>query len=309
MTLGNETISVVVPTRNSERRIGKCLDSICNQSYKPSEIIVVDGHSVDKTVEQAQKFPVKIILEDYGTVGGARQVGVEKSKGEFVALTDDDTIPDRDWLKNLIKEFNDGIVGVGGRVKYVGNGSWGKSIALCMNSLIGSGSSVQGRLYTNKRLVKSISGCNCMYLRKTLMEVGGFNVGLSVNEDTELNRRICKKGRLLYTPDATVSHLQDRGLRGFANRMYQFGYGRGKLRLWAPSCAPPLFVFLLVLSLPFTYWAFAFASIAYMFALVSMGLKFAIRMRQFKYIVLIPIVYVVEHFSYSIGFWKGLLRI
>jgi glycosyltransferase involved in cell wall biosynthesis len=308
MDSGKAAISVVVPTKNAEGRISRCLNSILNQSYPPAEVVVVDGNSIDRTVELAQRYHVKICHEDYGTVGGARQTGLENTMGEFVAFTDDDTIPDGDWLKNLVKEFDANIVGVGGGVKYVGNNLWGKSAALCMNSVVGSGNSVQGRLFKEKKWVKSISGCNSMYRRKTLMEIGGFNVRLSVNEETELNKRMCKKGKLLYTPDAIVLHNQDRGLKDFAIRMHQFGYGRGKLRLWALPCVFPIAFLLLLLSLTVTIWALVIAASAYAVILIFMAFKFAIWERQAKYLVSIPIVYVVEHFSYSIGFWRGLLR-
>ena len=84
---------------------------------KPYEVIVVDGHSTDKTVKNAKKFPVKVVYEDYGTVGGARQAGVENVKGGFIAFTDADCIPEKDWLKNLIKEFDDGIVATDGKAR------------------------------------------------------------------------------------------------------------------------------------------------------------------------------------------------
>jgi len=304
-----KTVSVIIPTKNAEDRIGMCLESICNQSHKPFEVIVVDGHSTDRTLEQLQTFPVEVLSEDYGTVGGARQVGVEKATGEFVALTDDDTIPDKDWLKNLLEAFSDeSILGVGGGVKYYGSELWTKPTALCLNSLLGSGNSVQGRLFKERRWVKSISGCNSMYRKEPLIKIGGFNVGLSINEETELNKRICKKGKLLYVPNAVVLHQQARGLKAFAKRMRQFGHGRGRLRLWSLQCAFPLVACALLFTLPFTIWPFLVGICAYLLAIGYMGLKFAFHERNAKYVATVPIVYMIEHFSYSIGFWQGLLK-
>ena len=108
-----DKISVIIPVKNEEDKIERCLEAVFNQTLKPFEMIVVDGYSTDKTVENARKLPVKILCEDYDTVGGARQVGVENAKGGFVAFTDADCIPKRDW-QNLVKEFDDGVVGVGG---------------------------------------------------------------------------------------------------------------------------------------------------------------------------------------------------
>ena len=81
-----DKISVIIPVRNEEEKIERCLQAVFNQTLKPFEVIVVDGHSTDKTVENARKFPVKVVYEDYGTVGGARQVGVENAEGDFYSV-------------------------------------------------------------------------------------------------------------------------------------------------------------------------------------------------------------------------------
>jgi len=303
-------ISVIIPVKNGERTISRCLEAIFSQTYKPYEVIVVDGRSTDKTVEKAKLFPVKVVYEDYGTVGGARQVGLENARGDYVAFTDADCIPERNWLENLVRGFevDNGVLGVGGGIKNVGEGIWEKSITFIMDTFLGSANSVQGRLFKVKKFVRSISGCNSMYRRKVLLKVGGVNVTLSVNEDTELNRRLLKVGKLLYVPNAIVLHYQGRGLRGFAKRMYQFGFGRGKLRLWDLQCIPPVAtLILMILSLIFTHWIFLGAIIAYSLVLTVMGLKIAIRKKDFRYAVSIPIVYFIEHSLYTIGFWLGLI--
>jgi len=186
-------ITVVIPVKNAEDKIEKCLEAVFNQSLQPFEVIVVDGHSSDDTVLKASKYPVKIIYEDYGTVGGARQVGLENAKGDYIAFTDADCIPEKNWLENLVKGFyenNENIVGVGGGTKNIGEGLWEKSIALALDSFLGSANSVQDRVLKDKRFVKSISGCNSIYRKEDLVKVGGFNVKLFINEETELNRRI-----------------------------------------------------------------------------------------------------------------------
>ena len=107
-----DKITVIIPVKNEAEKVERCLEAVFNQTIKPFEIIVVDGHSMDNTVENAKKFPVKVVYEDYDTVGGARQVGVKNAEGKIVAFTDADCIPERNLLENLIKEFSDDIVGV-----------------------------------------------------------------------------------------------------------------------------------------------------------------------------------------------------
>jgi glycosyltransferase involved in cell wall biosynthesis len=309
MVMNNFTVSVIIPVRNAETKIGSCLNAVFSQSYKPCEVIVVDGHSGDRTVEIASRYPAKIVYENYGTTGGARQVGLENSKGEYVAFTDADCIPEKNWLENLIKNFNESMAGVGGGVKNIGEGIWGKAIALTADTFLGSANSVQGRVFKAECAVKSISGCNSMYRKNDLLEIGGFNVTLSINEETELNKRLSKLGDLMYIPDAVIFHNQDRNLNAFAKRMFQFGYGRGKLRLWDLQCVPPVIAFLLLFSLFFTPWIFVGGLAFYALILITMGIRIALKEKDINCIFTVPMVYIVEHLFYSIGFWRGILKI
>jgi glycosyltransferase involved in cell wall biosynthesis len=303
-----DKISLIIPVKNEEKKIERCLEAVFNQTIKPYEVIVVDGHSTDKTVDTARKFPVKILYEDYGTIGGARQVGVESAEGDFVAFTDADCIPEKNWLENLINEFDDGIVGVGGGTKNIGKGLWEKSIALALDSFLGSANSVQDRVFKEKRFVKSISGGNSMYRKEDLIKVGGFNVGLSINEETELNRRLTKLGKLLYTPNAIVLHNQNRNLRNFANRNYLFGYGRGKNKLWDLQVIPPILGLITLLLLFVSLKAFLFMIFLYAFILLCFNVKIFIKLKKVQYLVSIPIVFIVEHLPYAVGFWRGVMN-
>lgn len=301
-------ISVVVPVRNGAPKIERCLQAIRDQTLQPCEIIVVDGHSTDATVKIAKKFQTKVVFEDYGTVGGARQVGVEEAEGDYVAFTDADCIPQKDWLESLVREFGDGIVGVGGGIKNIGTGLWEESIALALDTFLGSANSVQDRVLPSKRIVRSISGCNSMYRKKDLVEVGGFDVKLSINEDTELNTRMQHLGTLVYTPDALVHHNQERTIVEFVRRMHFFGYGRGVNRLWDLQVVPPLAavgILLLAFIAPLASAALIviYAAIVGLYTLTIYG-----KVRRLKYLISVPAVYLLEHIAYMFGFWKGTIE-
>ncbi len=113
----SDNISEVIPVKNEEAKIMQCLEAVFSQSLKPHEVLVVDGHSTDRTVERAREFPARVVYEDYGTVGGARQVGVLSAESGIVAFTDADCVPEKNWLEDVVKEFDEGIVGVGCGIK------------------------------------------------------------------------------------------------------------------------------------------------------------------------------------------------
>ena len=303
-----DKISVIIPVKNEAEKIKRCLTAVFNQTIKPYEVILVDGHSRDKTVENTKKFPVRIFYEDYHTRAGACQIGVENAKGEYVAFTDADCIPERDWLENLVKEFDEVIIGVGGGINNIGEDLWEKSINLVMGTFLGSANSVQGRFFTDKRYVKSISGCNSMYRKDDILKVGGFNVISPGAEDAELNRKLLEFGKLIYTPDAIVSHNHRWNLKEFTKKMFRYGYERGLIRAFDLQVIPPFIVLFALLSLIFTPWIFLTLVGIYLIILLFVGTKSAIQENDFRYIFSIPIVYGIEHSMYSIGIWKSLTR-
>ncbi|PKL57176.1 MAG: hypothetical protein CVV35_01375 [Methanomicrobiales archaeon HGW-Methanomicrobiales-6] len=298
-------ISIIVPVKNEESKIETCLNAVFSQTLKPFEVIVVDGHSTDGTVEKAMKFPVRVLYEEYHTRAGANEVGIANARGDYVAFTDADCIPDLNWLKNLHKEFTDGIVGVGGGIRNIGESLWEESINFASNTFLGSANSIQGRYFKNKRFVKSISGCNSIYRKGDVTACGGFDVSLSTAEDTDLNNRISKFGNLLYTPDAVVSHNHKRGLKDFRKRMYQYGYGRARSKLWDLQVIPPIMAPGVPLLALFVPSAFIAVILIYVTMIGAYTLAISARTRSHKYLISIPVVYLLEHISYTIGFWHG----
>lgn len=109
------SISIVIPTYNSERTLAQCLESIVRQDYprKKIEIIIADGGSRDRTLEVAEKFKVDRVLNNSLRTGEAgKAVGIEAARKEIVLLQDSDNILDgEDWLRRMVEPFQDeGIV-------------------------------------------------------------------------------------------------------------------------------------------------------------------------------------------------------
>ncbi len=86
-------VSVVVPTCNSEKTIGLCLESLKNQTFKDFEVIIVDSYSKDKTLEIIARYSkglnIKIAQKDAKPFY-ARYIGFKNSKGEIIVFLDSD---------------------------------------------------------------------------------------------------------------------------------------------------------------------------------------------------------------------------
>lgn len=301
-------ISVVIPVKNMGAKITQCLESVFNQTYPPFEVIVVDGHSTDYTVENAEKFEIRILYEEYGTRAGANQVGIDNAKGDFIAFTDADCIPESNWLELLIDEFRDGIVGVGGSVKNVGDSLWQKSINLSQNTFLGSANSIQGRRFKHKKFVISISGCNSIYRKEDLIKISGFKTYLTTAEDTELNNRLLKHGKLLYVPEAVIVHNHGRGLADFSKRMKQYGFGRADSLLVDLQIIPPILVLLVFFVAFIQFEIFKLSIILYLLIIFAFTMKIFINNPNPLYLFSVPITFMIEHAYYTVGFWSGIVK-
>lgn len=97
-------VSVIVPTKNSSVFLESCLQSIKGQSYKNTELIVVDNNSTDATKEIAKKYTDKVYNK--GPERSAqRNYGVKKSNGRYVLIIDSDMKLTKDVVKACVDKI------------------------------------------------------------------------------------------------------------------------------------------------------------------------------------------------------------
>ena len=97
-------VSVIIPMHNSSKHLEECIDSIIKQTYKELEIIVVDDHSKDDSISiiKKKKDPrIKIYsLKENTGAAYARNLGIEKSSGDYICFIDADDY----WYKEKIEK-------------------------------------------------------------------------------------------------------------------------------------------------------------------------------------------------------------
>lgn len=98
-----EPISVIIPVYNAEKYVSEAIESVLNQTIKPLEIILIDDGSTDASAEKVKEYipNVELISQENRGIGGARNTGIENSKGEIIAFLDSDDFWPEDHLQVL----------------------------------------------------------------------------------------------------------------------------------------------------------------------------------------------------------------
>ncbi|NOT07452.1 MAG: glycosyltransferase [Gemmatimonadales bacterium] len=222
-------ISVVVPTYNRHGAIARCLEALAAQtlSKESFEVVVVDDGSpvpvrgavaawrdrLDaRTLEQANQGPAT-----------ARNAGAFAARGAHIAFTDDDCLPEPDWLSNLARHIaRNPAAGIGGRI---------------VNALPDSAYSTGSQLlveYLYEYFNTSNEGAtffitsNLSFPTEAFREMGGFDTSfpLAAAEDRDIcDRWVERKGSLIYAGDAVVRHAHPLRLKSFWRQHYNYGRG------------------------------------------------------------------------------------
>jgi glycosyltransferase involved in cell wall biosynthesis len=197
-------VSVVVPTFNRPELLDRCLAALVVQSLAPYsyEIVIADDAASENTRRQIDAWrsrcsetgPVIHYLPVIDSRGpaGARNAGWRYARGPVIAFTDDDCIPDREWLAAGCQAIRDGATGVSGRI-----------IVPVPDDPTDYERNAAG-LATSEFVT-----ANCFYLRAALEVVGGFDerFAMAWREDADLWLTFIARGEpLVAAEDAIVVH-------------------------------------------------------------------------------------------------------
>jgi GT2 family glycosyltransferase len=219
-------ISAVVCVYTMERwtEIELAVESLLSQQVAPLEILVVVDHNDELLAKAIERFssegtrnhiPVHVVPSE-GTRGlsGARNTGVELSRGEVVAFLDDDAWADDSWIGRMADHYRDpSVMGVGGHATPIWPDARPTWMPVEFDWVVGC--SYRGQPVSISA-VRNFIGCN-MSLRRSAFElVGGFSSAVGRIgktplgcEETELCIRIRQAdptAELRYDPSVAVHH-------------------------------------------------------------------------------------------------------
>jgi len=196
--MNKPTVSVIIPTYNMARYLPEAIESVLNQSFKDFEIIVVDDGSTDNTKPIIESFQDKIIYLYQSNRGesAARNLGIKKAHGEFLAFldADDKWLPDKLNLQVEVFKNNPtiGMVACGA----MGIDESGKFIKQYVPKNFASHNSLLKALSISQIIPGSSSG---VLVRKKCFEtVGFFDEKIKIGPDWDMWLRIAKKFNIYF---------------------------------------------------------------------------------------------------------------
>lgn len=220
-------VSVVVCTYNGSKTLRVCLRSLKKLNYPDYEVIVVDDGSSDAVPEVAKSFEgVRYIRQENRGLSVARNTGMEAAIGEVVAYTDDDCRADEDWLYYLVGDLADSEFKAMGGHNFLPPEDSATAAAV----MASPGGPIHVML--TAREAEHIPGCNMVFDKAALQEIGGFDPTYrKAGDDVDVCWRLQEAGHKIgFNPAGFVWHYRRATVGAYLKQ--QAGYGEAEALLF-----------------------------------------------------------------------------
>ncbi len=199
-------ISVIIPTKNEQKNIRRCLESLKIQGLQSFEIIVVDNYSKDKTVSVAKRYTKKVYLKGQER-SAQRNFGLKKARGEYVLFVDADMQPTPNLLNECyhLMKNNPEVTGV--VIDEISKGTTFLARAKALEKELTRGQ-------------KSIEAAR-FFRKKDLIKIGGYDEKLVSGEDWDLSWRIAKFGNFGHVR-AKIYHFENHTILDDIKKKYYY---------------------------------------------------------------------------------------
>lgn len=316
-------ISVIIPCRNEQEFIGKCLDSVVTNGYpsEKMEVLVVDGNSEDNTrtiIEEymrSHKF-IRLLENPEMVTPKALNIGIKKASGDIIFRIDAHAEIQTGYLANCVRylqKYNADNVGGVLAIKSRHNSLVAKAIALTFSHPFGSGNAYY-KTGTSKVPQEADTvpfGC---YRKDVFERIGLFNESLKRSQDMEFNTRLRKAGgRIILVPGICSTYYVRSDLASYFMHNFQDGLWAIYPYIYIDSALrvrhfiPALFVGSLFASgligiiwRPFRYLLAAIA-VAYSIFAGLFSMQIARENEDAKLMPLCAISFITRHFGYGLG--------
>lgn len=306
--------------------ISSCLDSIINCDFplEDMEIIVVDGMSEDGTrdvlLEYSSLYPfVRVFKNPKKITPAGLNLGIRESQGKYVVILGSHSLVDRNFLRLSVEGLDRyDVECVGGQIVTMqsGQGVMAGSISLALSSPFGIGNA---SFRINPRQIRHVDTVPFGCYRREVFKKGEnlFDEELIRNQDDEFNLRLRKNGgKILLIPNIRTYYFPRGTLLKLWRMYYQYGYFKPlvakkiKSVLTWRQLVPAIFLCCL-----FAAGAISLAEKNLVFlspvagSYLAAGLLFSFHIsvkKGMRHLLVLPLVFATIHFSYGLGYLKGI---
>ena len=226
--------SIIVPVFNRPDEVDELLESLCSQTLKDFEVVIVEDGSQKPCKDVCDKYAGILDLHYYNKEnsgpGQSRNYGVERAQGEYVIILDSDVVLPNGYLAAVNSQFS--IAFGGPDASHPSFTPVQKAISYSMTSFFTTGGIRGGKAKLDKFYPRSF---NMGIRRDVYQKLGGFSK-MRFGEDIDFSYRIVEAGyqpRLF--PDAWVWHKRRTDFRKFFRQVYNSGIARINLEKRHPG--------------------------------------------------------------------------
>jgi len=218
LTQNTPKVAVLILNYNGKHFLDVCLGSLRKQTYKNYDVYVIDNGSTDGSVEYVkERFSWVKVIDFERNLGFARAYNeaIKIMDANFVALLNNDTKVDENWLKELVNGIIDdeSIIAVGSKILLY-NKPHVLHHAGAKITPIGGGIDIglyepDGKKYNVKKLVGAVCGASMLVRKDLFLKVGGFDEDyFAYFEETDFCWRAWLHGfKVVYVPNSVIYHM------------------------------------------------------------------------------------------------------
>ena len=231
--------SIIVPVYNRPDEVDELLQSLCEQTVKDFEVLIVEDGSVKPCKDVCDKYANILDLHYYAKEnsgpGQSRNYGAERSNGEWLIILDSDVVLPKDYLWNVesgMRNENSLAAWGGPDASHPSFTPVQKAISYSMTSFFTTGGIRGGKAKLDKFYPRSF---NMGIRRDVYLQLGGFSK-MRFGEDIDFSYRIVEAGHMpRLFPDAWVWHKRRTDFRKFFRQVYNSGIARINLEKRHPG--------------------------------------------------------------------------